>query len=134
MMGNSDMGRVLEGSSGSESPDLRMGMTSADFQTCAKVFVENELLIKLVIIGRVTGKLSFRILAVTLSYPGALFDDRLPIIFPTSFSVTGRNSNFVRWSSSRLLFIEQGMGTGLRNNMPSRKAHKTEIKSFHYLT
>ena len=81
MMGKSDMGRVLEGSSESESPDLRMGMTSADFQACAKVLEENELLIKLVIIGRDTGKLSFRILAVTLSYPGALFDGRLLIRF-----------------------------------------------------
>ena len=35
IMGKSDMGRVLEGSSG--SPYLRMGITSADFQDYAKM-------------------------------------------------------------------------------------------------
>ena len=35
-MGRREIGRVLEGSS--ESPDMRIGMTSANFQTCANVF------------------------------------------------------------------------------------------------
>ena len=68
IMGRRDIGRVLEGSSG--SPDLRTGMTSA-------------------ILASVIGKLSFNILAVTLSGPGALFDGKDLIIFPTSFSITG---------------------------------------------
>ena len=42
-MGKRDIGRVLEGSS--KSPDLRIGITSADFHTSAKVFDENDLLI-----------------------------------------------------------------------------------------
>ena len=45
-MGRREIGRVLEGSS--ESPDLRIGMTSADFQTCANVFEENEVLTRFV--------------------------------------------------------------------------------------
>ena len=60
--------RVLEGSSG--SPDLRTGMISA-------------------ILASVIGKLSFNILAVTLSGPGALFDGKDLIMFPNSFSITG---------------------------------------------
>ena len=71
-MGRREIGRVLEGSS--ESPDLRIGMTSADFQTCANVFEENEVLTRFVIAESVIGKLSFSTLAVTLSRPGALFD------------------------------------------------------------
>ena len=45
-----------------------------------------ELLIRLVITGAMTGELSFRILALTLSQPGALFDGKLIIIFFTSIS------------------------------------------------
>ena len=74
------MGRVLDGLSG--SPDLRMGITSADFQACAKIFEENELLMRLAIIGRDTGRLSFKTLAEISSYPGTLLEGRLPIIFP----------------------------------------------------
>ena len=78
---------MFEGSS--ESPDLRIGMTSADFQTCANVFEENEVLTRFVIAESVTGKLSFSTLAVTLSRTGVLFDGKDLIIFPTSSSVTG---------------------------------------------
>ena len=78
---------MLEGSS--ESPDLRIGMTSADFQTCANVSEENEVLTRFVIAESVIGKLSFSTPAVTLSRPGVLFDGKDLIIFPTSSSVTG---------------------------------------------
>lgn len=67
IMGRRYIGRVVEGSSG--SPELRTGMTSA-------------------ILASVIGKLFFNILAVTLSGPGALFDSKDLIIFPTSFSIT----------------------------------------------
>ena len=86
-MGGRDIGRVLEGSSG--SPDLRIGMTSANFHTWANVFKENEVLTRFVILASVIGKLSFNILVVTLSGPGALFDCKDLVIFPTSFSITG---------------------------------------------
>ena len=44
-----------------------------------------ELLIRLVIMGAITGELSFRILALlNLSQPGALFEGRLLIILCTS--------------------------------------------------
>ena len=42
-----------------------------------KVLRVKELLIRLVIMGAITAELSFRILALTLSQPGALFEDRL---------------------------------------------------------
>ena len=45
-----------------------MGITSAIFQALGKVLWENDPLIRLVIIGTVTGELSFKTLAVTLSY------------------------------------------------------------------
>ena len=47
IIGRREIGHVFEGSS--ESPDLRIGMTSADFQTCANVFEENEVLTRFVI-------------------------------------------------------------------------------------
>ena len=50
---------------------------------------KKELLIRLVIMGAITGELSFRILALTLSQPGALFEDRLLIILCTSPVVMG---------------------------------------------
>ena len=56
--------------------DLRIGMTSADFQTCANVLEENEVLTRFVIAESVIGKLSFSTLAVTLSRPGVLFDGK----------------------------------------------------------
>lgn len=87
IMGRSDIGCVLEGSSG--SPDLRIGMTSANFHTWANVFKENEVLTRFVILASVIGNLSFNILVVTVSWPGALFDWKDLIIFPTSFSITG---------------------------------------------
>ena len=52
-------------------------------QTCGsnigsgKVLKVKELLIRLVIMGAITGELSFRILELTLSQPGALFEGRL---------------------------------------------------------
>ena len=48
----------------------------------------NELLINLVIMVEVAGRLSFKILADILSYPGALLQDRLIITDFTSLSVT----------------------------------------------
>ena len=59
-MGRRDIGRVLEGSSG--SPDLRIGMTSADFHTCTNLFEENDVLTRFVISAIVIGKLSFDLL------------------------------------------------------------------------
>ena len=44
-------------------------------------------MIRLVIMGAITGELSFRILALTLSQPGALFEGRLLIILCTSLVV-----------------------------------------------
>lgn len=85
-MGKRDIGRVLEGSS--RSPDLRMGITSPNFQTCAKVCEENEVLTRFVISASVIGKLSFNSLAVTLSGPGGLFDGKDLMISSTSFFVT----------------------------------------------
>ena len=49
-------------------------MTTADFHACAKQFDANEELIRLVMTGRVAGKLSLSTLADTLSHPDALFD------------------------------------------------------------
>ena len=49
-------------------------MTTADFHACAKQFDANEELIRLVMTGRVAGKLSLSTLADTLSYLDALFD------------------------------------------------------------
>ena len=72
---------MLEGSS--ESPDLRIRMTLADFQTCANVLEENEVLTRFVIAESVIGKLSFSTLAVTLSRPGVLFDGTLAPVTPT---------------------------------------------------
>ena len=48
------------------------------------------------------GKLSFKTLAVTLSYLGALLDGRFFVIFETSSSVTEWNLNLAL-SSSRML-------------------------------
>ena len=86
IIGRRDIGCVLEGSSA--SPNLTRGITSANFQTRANVFEEKEILTKFVIAESVVGKLSFSTLAVTLSRPGALFDGKDLIIFPTSSSVT----------------------------------------------
>ena len=62
------------------SPDLRIGTISAFFHGSAKVIKVKELLIRLAIMGAITSELSFRILALTLSQPGALSDDRLLLI------------------------------------------------------
>ena len=61
---------MLTGSS--LSPDLRIGTISAFFHGSGKVLKVKELLIRLVIMGAITGALSFRILALTLSQLGAL--------------------------------------------------------------
>ena len=53
-----------------------MGITSAIFQALGKLLWENDPLIRLAIIGTVTGELAFKTLVVTLSYPGALLDGR----------------------------------------------------------
>ena len=80
IIGRRDIGRVFSGTSG--KPDLSFEMTTADFHVCAKQFDANEELIRLVITGRVAGRLSLSTLADTVSYPGALFDG----IFLTIFS------------------------------------------------
>ena len=88
IMGRRLIGRVLEGSTG--SPDLRKGMTSANFHTCANLLEENEVITRFVISAIVIGKLSFNTTpAVASSGPAALFDGKDLMIFPTSFSVTG---------------------------------------------
>ena len=74
-IGSSDIGLVFAGSS--LSPDLRSGTISAFFHGSGKVLKVKELLIRLVIMGAITGELSFRILALTLSQPGALFEGTL---------------------------------------------------------
>ena len=78
---------MLEGSS--ESTDLRIGMTSADFQTCANLFEENEVLTRFVIAESVIGKLSFSTLAVTLSRPvilrHAVFENNGNVLPSSSF-------------------------------------------------
>ena len=61
---------MLTGSS--LSPDLRIGTISAFFLGSGKVLKVKELLIRPVITGAITGALSFRILALTLSQLGAL--------------------------------------------------------------
>ena len=68
---------------------------STKLQTCGckigsgKVLKVKELLIRLAIMGAITGEMSFRILALTLSQPGALFEGRLLIILCTSPVVMG---------------------------------------------
>ena len=68
-IGSSDIGLVFAGSS--VSPDLRIKTISAFFHGSGKVLKVKEL-IRLVIMGAITGELSFRILALTLSQPGVL--------------------------------------------------------------
>ena len=91
-IGSSDIGLVFAGSS--LSPDLRIGTISAFFHGSGKVLKVKELLIRLVIMGAITGELSFRILALTLSQQGALFEGRLLIILCTSLVVMGWNALF----------------------------------------
>ena len=57
-------------------------MTTADFHACAKKFDANEELIRLVMTGRVAGRLSLSTPADTPSYQDALFDG----VFLTIFS------------------------------------------------
>ena len=90
-IGSSDIGLVFAGSS--LSSDLRIGTVSAFFHGSGKVLKVKELLIRLVIMGAITGELSFRILALTLSQPGAIFEGRLLIILCTSPVVMGWNAN-----------------------------------------
>ena len=70
-------------------PDLKIGTISAFFHGSAKVLKVKKLLIRLVIMGAITGELSLKILALTLSHPGALFEGRLLIILCTSPVVIG---------------------------------------------
>ena len=63
-------------------------MTTADYHACAKQFDANEVLVRLVMTGRVAGKLSLSTLADTLSRPGALFDWICLTIFSMSCFVT----------------------------------------------
>ena len=86
-IGSSDIGLVFAGSS--LSPDLRIGTISAFFHGSGKVLRVKKLLIRLVIMGAITGELSFRTLMLTLSQPGALFEGRLLIILCTSPVIMG---------------------------------------------
>ena len=65
-----------------------MGVTSEIFQALGNVHAAKELLNMLVRIGSVAGRLYLRILALTLSIPGALLEGRDLIIFSTSASAT----------------------------------------------
>ena len=65
-----------------------MGVTSDILQALGNVHAAKELLNMLVKIGSVAGRLYLRILALTLSIPGALLEGRDLIIFSTSASVT----------------------------------------------
>ena len=66
------------------SPDLIIGTISAFSQGGGKLLKEKELLIRLVMMGAITGDLSFRMFAFTLSQLGALLDGKLVIILCTS--------------------------------------------------
>ena len=90
-LGSSDIGLVFAGSS--LSPGLRIGRIFVFFRGSGKVLKVKELLIRLGIMGTITGELSFRILALTLSQPGALFEDRLLTILCASPVVMGWNAN-----------------------------------------
>ena len=68
-IGSSDIGLVFAGSS--LSPDLRIGTIYVFFHGSRKILKVKEL-IRLIIMGVITGELSFRILTLTLSQPGAL--------------------------------------------------------------
>ena len=67
-MGSKEIGRQLAGSS--ITPDFKMGVTSAIFQTLAKTMDEKELFIIWVTAGSMADKPSFRTLAEILSYSG----------------------------------------------------------------
>jgi len=54
IIGRRDIGRVFEGSSA--SPDKTRGITSANFQTCANVIDEKEVLTRFVIAKNAVGK------------------------------------------------------------------------------
>ena len=95
IIGRIDIWRVFSGSLG--SPDLRFGMTTADFHTCTKQFDANEVFIRLTMTGRVAGRMSLSTPADTLSTPRALFHGVCLTIFSKPCSVTAWNSNlFVR--------------------------------------
>ena len=66
IIGRSEIGRKFDGSSRSPSLSLMQGITSANFQNSAKIPERKEQLIKFVSSGNVTGRLAFRIRAVTL--------------------------------------------------------------------
>ena len=69
------------------SPNLRIGTISAFSQGGGRLLKEKELLIRLVnktTMGAITGDLSFRMFAFTLSQLGALLDGKLVIIVCTS--------------------------------------------------
>ena len=89
---NNNMGRLLHGF---PTPPASFGTqtTSAIFHARAKVLDRKELFIMDVIICKVAGRLSLSILTGTLSNPGALLEGKCRIIFATSFSDAGLNSN-----------------------------------------
>ena len=58
-----------------------MGVASEIFQALGNVHAAKELLSMLVSIGSVAGRLYLRILALTLSIPGALLEGKDLIIF-----------------------------------------------------
>ena len=63
-------------------------MTTADFNTCAKQFDANEVFIRLIMTGRVAGRMSLSTPADTLSSPSALFYGIYLTIFSIPCSVT----------------------------------------------
>lgn len=94
-IGRGEIGREFDGSSRSPSLSLMQGTTSANFHDFAKIIEQKGQVIKFVITGRVTGRSSLRIQAVTLSAPGALFDGRALSIFRVSCSLTCLKWNLV---------------------------------------
>ena len=77
----------------SASPSLGIGVTSAIFQVLGKVSETKELLMIIVIVGRIAGKQSFITRMVILSIPGALFDGIELMILSTCLFSTALNKN-----------------------------------------
>ena len=108
-IGSSDIGLVFAGSS--VSPDLRIKTISAFFHGSGKVLKVKEL-IRLVIMGAITGELSFRILALTLSQPGVL--DQIPLCHecqncvPRQASWLSRLSLYLHWHKIHWISLQEG--------------------------
>ena len=85
--GSSEIGRLLQG--GSKSPSFGSGTISDLFQAFGKVMFVKELLMRLVIDGKISGRQSLITEIETLSNPGALFEGICIITFLTSEEETG---------------------------------------------